>query len=52
MKSRGLGDTEARALLTYGFVSEVLHSVSHIPFRAYLDQMVHAQMQRSNELDQ
>jgi Fe-S cluster assembly protein SufD len=52
LKSRGLGDTEARALLTYGFVSEVLHSVSHIPFRAYLDQMVHAQMQRSNELDQ
>ena len=47
LKSRGLGDASARELLTYGFVAEVLKAVSYVPFRAYLDQLVHAKLQET-----
>jgi Fe-S cluster assembly protein SufD len=37
LKSRGLGEATARALLTYGFAREVLDRVAIEPVRAYLD---------------
>ena len=40
LRSRGLSEHAARSLLTYGFVSDVLHTVTHVPLRAYLDQLV------------
>ena len=44
MKSRGLGEAAARELLTYGFISEVANTIAQVPFRAYLDQLVHSRL--------
>jgi len=44
LKSRGLSDSGARELLTYGFVSEVLSGIADVPFRAYLEQRVHSRL--------
>ena len=44
LESRGLGEAAAKELLTYGFVSEVSRTIAHIPFRAYLDQLVHTRL--------
>ncbi len=44
LKSRGLDDLGARKLLTYGFVSEVPATITHVPFRAYLEQLVHTRL--------
>jgi Fe-S cluster assembly protein SufD len=40
LKSRGLGEETARALLTYGFAHEVLERVAVEPLQAYLDRLV------------
>ena len=44
LKSRGLDDLGARELLTSGFVSEVPATITHVPFRAYLEQLVHTRL--------
>jgi Fe-S cluster assembly protein SufD len=44
LKSRGLDEKAAMELLTHGFVNEVLSTVPHVPFRAYLDQLLHTQL--------
>jgi Fe-S cluster assembly protein SufD len=40
LKSRGLGEAAARALLTYGFASEVLARISDEAVRARLDRLL------------
>ena len=47
LKSRGLDEKSAMQLLTHGFVNEVLATVTHVPFRAYLDQLLHTQLVES-----
>jgi Fe-S cluster assembly protein SufD len=44
LKSRGLGEEAARALLTYGFAREVLERVAVEPLRAYLDRRLRARL--------
>jgi Fe-S cluster assembly protein SufD len=44
LKSRGLGEETARALLTYGFAREVLERVAVEPLRAYLDRLLMARL--------
>jgi Fe-S cluster assembly protein SufD len=44
LKSRGLGEETARALLTYGFTREVLERVAVEPLRAYLDHLLMARL--------
>jgi Fe-S cluster assembly protein SufD len=44
LKSRGIGEETARALLTYGFVREVLERVAVEPLRAYLDRLLMARL--------
>jgi Fe-S cluster assembly protein SufD len=44
LKSRGLREPTARALLTYGFASEVIRRVTFEPVRAYLDQLLLARL--------
>ena len=46
LRSRGLGEVEARNLLTYGFGAEVLNSVSIEELRERLDALVHARLER------
>jgi len=46
LRSRGLGEVEARNLLTYGFSAEVLNSVSIDELREKLDALVHARLDR------
>jgi Fe-S cluster assembly protein SufD len=41
LQSRGLSTDEARALLTYGFGSEILHAVKAADVRRSLDRIVH-----------
>jgi Fe-S cluster assembly protein SufD len=40
LKSRGIGEATARALLTYGFAREVLERVAVEPLQAYLDHLL------------
>ncbi len=49
LKSRGLGETEARALLTYGFGTEILGRMRAVEVRAQLDYLVRAWLARSAE---
>jgi Fe-S cluster assembly protein SufD len=42
LKSRGLGEETARALLTYGFAREVIERVALEPVQAYLDRTLRA----------
>ncbi|HMH49541.1 MAG TPA: Fe-S cluster assembly protein SufD [Candidatus Acidoferrum sp.] len=44
MKSRGLDDAAARALLTYGFAHEVLERIGVAPVRAWLDGLLTARL--------
>ena len=44
LKSRGLGEETARALLTYGFAHEVLERVAVEPLQAYLDRLLMARL--------
>jgi Fe-S cluster assembly protein SufD len=44
LKSRGIGEEMARALLTYGFAREVLERVQIGPLRAYLDNVIPARL--------
>ncbi len=46
LRSRGLGEVEARNLLTYGFGAEVLNSVSIEELRENLNALVHARLDR------
>lgn len=47
LKSRGIGDATARALLTYGFAREVLERVSLGTLAAYLDNRLMARLQQA-----
>jgi Fe-S cluster assembly protein SufD len=40
LKSRGIGEETARALLTYGFAREILERVAVEPLQAYLDRLL------------
>src|SRR5688572_18284205 len=44
LKSRGLGEEAARALLTYGFAHEVLERVAVEPLQAYLHRLLMARL--------
>jgi Fe-S cluster assembly protein SufD len=46
LRSRGLGEASARALLTYGFAREVVDRVAVEPVRAYLDRLLTARLTR------
>ncbi len=46
LKSRGLGEETARALLTYGFAREVVERVAVEPIQAYLDRTLMARLHR------
>jgi Fe-S cluster assembly protein SufD len=51
LRSRGLGEAEARALLTYGFASEVLGRIPLEPVRTRLETLLRARLEggRVNE---
>ena len=40
LKSRGVSDQEGRSLLTHGFVTDVVGTVSSVPLHAFVDRMV------------
>ena len=40
MRSRGIGDREARSLLVRGFVSEIVDSIEYEPYRSHVDGLV------------
>ncbi|MCZ6891291.1 MAG: Fe-S cluster assembly protein SufD, partial [Chloroflexi bacterium] len=40
MRSRGIGDREARSLLVRGFVSEIVDSIEYEPYRKHVDGLV------------
>jgi len=44
LRSRGIGEAEARRLMTYGFAAEILNRVDVAPLRAQLDQIVRARL--------
>ena len=44
LRSRGLGETEARRLMTYGFAAEILNRMDVAPLRAQLDRIVRARL--------
>ncbi len=44
LRSRGLGEAEARRLLTYGFAAEILNRMDVAPLRAQLDRIVRARL--------
>ena len=44
LRSRGLAEASARALLTYGFAREVVDRIAVEPIRAYLDQTLMARL--------
>jgi len=44
LRSRGLGETAARALLTYGFARAVLEGIAVEPIQAYLDGILRARL--------
>ena len=48
LRSRGLDEDEARALLIYGFAREVLEPVAIEPLRAHLDRLLTARLQRES----
>ena len=47
LRSRGLDETEARRLLTYGFAAEILNRMDVAPLRAQLDGIVRARLAAS-----
>jgi Fe-S cluster assembly protein SufD len=40
LRSRGIGEADARQMLTYAFAEEVLDNIQNEPLRAYLNQLV------------
>jgi Fe-S cluster assembly protein SufD len=44
LRSRGIGETEARRLMTYGFAAEILNRMEVAPLRAQLDRIVRARL--------
>src|SRR6266550_383038 len=44
LRSRGMGEEEARRLLTYGFAAEILGRMEIAPLRAQLDRIVRARL--------
>ena len=44
LESRGIGEAEARRLMTYGFAAEILNRMDIAPLRAQLDQIVRARL--------
>jgi Fe-S cluster assembly protein SufD len=44
LRSRGLDEASARALLTYGFAREVVDGITVAPIRAYLDRLLTARL--------
>jgi Fe-S cluster assembly protein SufD len=44
LRSRGIGETEARRLMTYGFAAEILNRMDVAPLRAQLDRIVRARL--------
>jgi Fe-S cluster assembly protein SufD len=44
LRSRGLDEASARALLTYGFAREVVDGIAVAPIRAYLDRLLTARL--------
>jgi Fe-S cluster assembly protein SufD len=44
LRSRGVGEHEARRLLTYGFAAEILGRMEVAPLRAQLDQIVRSRL--------
>ena len=44
LRSRGLDEASARALLTYGFAREVVDRITVAPIRAYLDRLLMARL--------
>ncbi len=45
LRSRGRGEQEARYLLTYGFVNEVLSTIPTESVRVHLEELVVAKLQ-------
>ena len=44
LRSRGIGEAEARRLMTYGFAAEILNRMDVAPLRAQLDGIVRARL--------
>jgi len=44
LESRGIGEVEARRLMTYGFASEILNRMDIAPLREQLDKIVRARL--------
>jgi Fe-S cluster assembly protein SufD len=44
LRSRGIGEAEARRLMTYGFAAEILNRMDVAPLRAQLDRIVRARL--------
>ena len=44
LRSRGVGEHEARRLLTYGFAAEILGRIQETPLRAQLDEIVRSRL--------
>jgi len=44
LRSRGIGEVEARRLMTYGFAGEILNRMDVAPLRAQLDQIVRTRL--------
>jgi Fe-S cluster assembly protein SufD len=52
LKSRGLGEEDARALLTFGFANEVLGTVQVEPVRTWLTRLLTARLGRGRVSDE
>lgn len=50
MRSRGIGEAQARGLLTYAFAGEILGRIAHEPIRHELERAVLAKLNSSVEL--
>ena len=44
LRSRGIGEVDARRLMTYGFAAEILNRMDVAPLRAQLDEIVRARL--------
>jgi len=50
LRSRGLDDRFARALLTYGFAAEMVELVGHVPLRMHLERVVRTRLAQVTEV--
>ena len=51
LRTRGIGEEEARALLTYAFVNDVLNEVKIEPLRQYLESVLRQQLVNTEDGD-